>query len=217
MKRNSRRFLRLLPLLLGLSFIATPFSVRGQQSPQQPSRAGIYEGHVFMDYGKDRQYWTERYAPFLQVILEFNDDGPGRYIVSGQIFDTTKAQPIVRDSLKGWFDGSKNVVEVDVVNDPKRTQLSMFNDPDNAAKRTHFRGGFEKEKDGREYLALQSSTVGSFMEHDLILFRQENPPPKVSQGSLAIESAVVDPAETERGKPVTLRYEYRATDIIDTA
>ena len=51
----------------------------------------------------------------------------------------------------------------------------------------------------------------------MVLVRQEKPPRKVSQGSLTIESAIVEPAETEAGKAVTLKYKYRATDIIDTA
>lgn len=208
MKRCSLGFLLLLvKLSLWLSFAGTPVSTRGRQVPALPSRAGVYEGQMVKCAPNPVD---DQGIPASRVVLEFIDDGAGGYTVRGAAFSMVTEPPALHARLDGRFVGGANRFEAGL----KFRWLDDSNSSRFEFIQHGFQGGFEKDSFGDEFLSVLSTPAG---EYGIILFRQAKPPPEISQGSLTIESAVAEPAETEPGKPVILRYEYRATDILNTA
>jgi hypothetical protein len=142
-----------------------------------------------------------------RVVIELKETKPGFYEGTGAIFSMLTEPPKPLYELRAEYNEA-SVVSLCSIQGPDELKM-------NGTSMQDFRGGFTNDASGDEHLEAKTRSNPAGGELQMMLWRQDNGPDKVSQGTLSIQFASVDPAETPPGEPVTLRYEFRARDILE--
>jgi hypothetical protein len=142
-----------------------------------------------------------------RVVIELKETKPGFYEGTGAIFSMLIEPPKPLYELRAEYNEA-SVVSLCSIQGPDELKM-------NGTSMQDFRGGFTNDASGDEHLEAKTRSNPAGGELQMMLWRQDNGPDKVSQGTLSIQFASVDPAETPPGEPVTLRYEFRARDILE--
>lgn len=176
-----------------------PPAAAGNNNPASSPklRAGIYEGCLA---GRTNRADELKVLRESRVLIEFKETRPGVYDGVGAVFNMRTEPPKALYELKPQYDQASGVFlcSIEVL-----------------GQSLTFKGGIQIDSSGDEYLQAKATANSNGGELEITLWRQEHEPEKVSQGAISIETANMDPAKTTADNPPTLRYEFRARDIVE--